>query len=147
MRMPSTCRIFLPPPNIPLFGQSPGLYGALAVALFCLVAGWLLYGIGLNRGAPALGRVDWNRGALVAFAAAPTPFIVAYLLWSQLEYSWYFAYHTAFIASQCDPGSVARTDQTLRLTHTALLAAALLTAGVGLFLSWRRRALARLARP
>src|SRR5579859_4626536 len=64
--MPATCRIFLPPPNIPLFGQSPGMYGSLAVAMFSLVAGWLLYGIGLNHAAPALARVDWNRGARAA---------------------------------------------------------------------------------
>ena len=140
--MPATCRIFLPPPNIPLFGQSPGMYGSLAVAMFSLVAGWLLYGIGLNHAAPVLARVDWNRGALAAFAVAPAPLIVTYLLWSRLEYNWYFAYHTAFVASQCDPGSVTQTDQTLRLTHIAMFAAAMLAAGAGLFLSWRRRGFA-----
>lgn len=133
------CRVWLPPPNVPYLRQAPHLYEALALACLCFTIGWLL--VWLNRRRPAqIGmRMVWYNAALGSFAVTFVLLIIAFIGWSRLEASWYFAYHTVFVALHCDPARIVQADVVARLTHAGLLLSSLAAVTAGLVLTWRGR--------
>jgi hypothetical protein len=131
------CFGFLPPPDIPYLRHNYMLYGALALALLCLLLGWVL--LAARHSSIA---ASWNghviRGAsIIAFVAAPTLLLAAYLLWSRLEASWYFAYHLALTLNRCDVALIVEADRRARLVHVGLLIGACSPAALGLILAFR----------
>lgn len=133
------CRTWLLPPNIPYLWQAPRMYGVLTLACVCFVTGWFLVWLNHRHAAQIHARVVQYHAALGVFALTVVLLIIAYVGWSQLEVSWYDAYHTLFIADHCDPTPIVKADLAARVTHVAILLSTIAVVIVGIVLAWQGR--------